>query len=317
MKIAMVSEGAGLHAQNLVKNLTDLDGHEFTFYPTHPRAGFKPMPGLIVEDTFQLHQYSHVDWSEVDVLWNMGYFFTVDQLFMQLKVMYPQIKIVNHWIGTDILYIAQFLASRPLCKHCFLSKIDLHLVDDYSFQQELHNLFYLETLFVPTLPEHPMPLTPLPEEFAVGVYLPFYKRDFYRFNDIFKVAMQLPDIPFYVFSLDKWEMEGVPENIQFTEYIPPEKKEEVWGLCSVFISVPIHGGLGITAIEMEQMGRDVITDKEYPHTHRIESLIDMVGVIKKLKAKSKLNKKGSEFYHQEYSVENLQKYTLEALAKLE
>jgi len=310
-RIALISEGCGLHARNLAENLKGrLEGYTVEFYNV----------GLRAIDCMILHAYSHVDWSKIDILWNVGLFFNIDELFHEVKTMYPEIKIINHWVGTDILNARSFFTERPRCMECWMRNIDLHIADDHHFIEELKAFFDVEARFVPTLPTYPLTLKPLPERFAVGVYMPPHRHKFYRYDFIVEVARRVPEIPFYFFALDNTDRDKTKPpspNIHFMGYKPPGEKEKWWERMSVFMIFVVHGGLGVTQIEALQMGRYVICDKEYPYVIKCKTVDEVVEELRRLQRVKEPNEEASEYYRKEYSPESLVKYTEEALKCLE
>jgi hypothetical protein len=289
MKIAVISTGVKFLPERFA-NILASAGYDTKFYPLDRRMG-----------------YSYVDWNSIDVAWGIGFFFECDQLYDALKSKNPKIRIVNCWVGTDLLNTVSFVRARPKCKKCVLKSIDVHVVDDVSFVKELKDWFGVEGAhFVPSIPD-PMPLRPLPKEFAVGCYIPPHRKDFYGYPIIVEVARQMPDVPFYIFALDNTDKEKTPPplpNVHFIGFVQGDERLDWYSRCSANITIPMHGGVSLTLIEFMQMGRRCISNKELPYVYHVEESEMPSGVIEKLKEIMKFREPdldANKYYREEYS----------------
>lgn len=242
-----------------------------------------------------------VDWKQYDVLWNIGTFLSmnVDILYEIVKKKNPQIKIVSHWVGTDLLQLHQFTANREKCLRCILQDIDLHVTDNRNFQKEFYELTKLDAEYVPLIPEHPLTLKPLPEKFAVACYAYHPRLEFYRFATVIDTATKFPDVDFYFFRL---KGESPIKNVHYLGWVKDEKKMEMLEKCSVALSIPQHGSLSVLVIELLQMGRRAITSEPYPYCLQAQNPEHIMKLLSELKDKVSPDEEASKFYQEEYSL---------------
>lgn len=305
MRIAVISLGVVLWPERLARILAS-NGYEAKYYPVDRNLGL-----------------SYVDWGKIDVCLNVGFFFHPDQFFDFLKAKYPNIRIVNYWVGTDILNFREFVRFRPKCKECMLRSIDVHLADDVEFVKELKDWFGLEAYFVPSVPD-PMPLMPLPSRFAVACYIPPHRKDFYGYPIIVEVAGNLPEVPFYIFALDNTDRDHTKPplpNIHFVGYVQGEEKLKWFSSCSAHISIPVHGGVSLTLIEFMQMGRRCISNKKIPYVYYVEEKPDIAqSIVDKLTEIMKFKEpdcEASKYYTNEYSPKKVLDHIKPVLSRLE
>jgi hypothetical protein len=87
-KICFISAGAPLHGRNMNNHFNKYSKGEHSSY---------------FHEWNKTFGYALVDPSKFDVLFNVGYFQTAGYLFRDIKLLHPKKKIVNMWIGTDIV----------------------------------------------------------------------------------------------------------------------------------------------------------------------------------------------------------------------
>jgi len=257
-----------------------------------------------------------VDWRQFDVLWNVGTFLSAntDILYEMVKKKNPNIKIISHWVGTDLLQLHQFTAYRKKCLKCILQDIDLHVTDNRNFQKEFYELTGLDAEYVTLIPEKPLSLKPLPEKFAVACYVPNERLEFYRFATIVDTATKMPDVEFYFFrTVGKSPL----PNCHFLGWVKDQKKLDLFEKCSVALSIPRHGSLSVLCIEMLQMGRRAITSEPHPHCLQAEKPQDIIRYLTELKDKVSPDEEASKFYREEYSLKHQLELVDKALKKLE
>ncbi|MEM2293305.1 MAG: hypothetical protein QXX41_08520 [Nitrososphaerota archaeon] len=300
--IGVLGLGVPIHAYILAKNMRELLGSNY-------RVGF-----------FHFDKDFHVriPFKELDVLWNMGLFFNVDCLFDIAKEENPKIKIVNMWVGSDILWAQSFTSGRRKCRDCIVRNIDVHVADDEELGEEVEKLFGVKTYYVPTVPEQPFQPSPLPPEFAVAVYMHPSRKEFCNYDAIVEVAKENPDVPFYFFALCRPEDWGEPPlpNIHFIGWVSGETKEYWWRKCSALIYTPKHSGGSVTAIEFMQMGRYALITKNMPYAFHIKTREDLSNAIKHLKDKRELNLEASRYYLERYNAKVQVEHVLKILEKI-
>lgn len=258
---------------------------------------------------------SKIDWKRFDVLWNIGSFLSMnmDILYEIVKRKNPKIKIVSHWVGTDLLQLAQFTAHRKKCLRCVLQDIDLNVTDNRLFQKEFYKITGLDAEYVTLIPEKPLKLKPLPEKFAVACYVPPTRLQFYRFATIIEVAQRFPDVEFYFFrTVGKSPL----KNCHFLGWVKDRVKFDFYKRSSVALSIPFHGSLGVWVIELLQMGRRALTSEPHPHCIQVSKREDVIHRLEELKDKVSPDEEASKFYREEYSLERQLDLVEKALEKV-
>lgn len=256
-----------------------------------------------------------VDWRQYDVLWNVGSFLSMnmDILYELIKKKNPKIKIISHWVGTDLLQLYQFVSTRKKCLSCVLQDIDLNVADNQLFIKEFYELTGQDCEYVTLIPEKPLDLKPLPEKFAVACYAYHPRLEFYRFATIIDTATKMPDANFYFFRL---EGESPIKNVHYLGWVDGEKKMEYLEKCSVALSIPLHGSLSVLAIEMLQLGRRAITSESHPHCYHAQKPDDIIRFLTEIKDKVSPDEEASRFYREEYSQKHQLELVKQALKKL-
>jgi glycosyltransferase involved in cell wall biosynthesis len=294
MRIAVVSTSIPYHAENFARNLKNA-GMDATL-----------LRGNILD----------IDWKLYDVVWSVGNFLSanIDVFYDIVKKKNPNIKIVVHWCGTDLLQLAQFTTNRKKCVRCVLENVDLHVADNVNFQKEFYQLTGLNAGYVTLIPEVPLDLKPLPEKFAVACYVPNERADFYRYVTIIDTARQMPDVEFLFF---RTEGKATLPNCQFLGWVKDKQKFDLYERCSVALSIPQHGSLGVWVIELLQMGRRAITSEQHPYCLRPEDPKHIISLLSDLKEKVSPDEEASKFYQEEYSLKRQIELVQAALKKLD
>jgi len=293
LKVAVISTGAELHANSLARNVDPLiEDHEITFYP------------------FREGGYNYVNWGNVDVLFSVGFFHGIDNLFYQLKSQFKNLKIINQWIGTDIINTMRLMSQRPKCAQCVVKEIDIHCVDDMpQLGRELIIKLGIYPRYIPSIPARPYEAKTFPDKHSVVVYMPPARKKFYQFPLILDLAKQNPEIPFYLFAIqndDKGRKLEEHPNVHFMGHVTGSEKDEWWEKGTIFINIPVHGGLPVTLIEALQLGRYAIASYEYPYTYDV---YDFEGLLKK----NESDLEASEYYRREYGPEKQAEYMKKTL----
>jgi len=309
LRIGVTSLGVSILPETFTRILQD-GGYEAQFYPYTKKEG-----------------YSKVPFKDLDVLWHVGAFFNFDILFDTVKAKKPSLKTVLWWVGTDILNVASFIRARPKCRECLFRNIDIHVVDCIDFVSELKEKLGIEDAwFVPSIPEKPMSVMPLPpsDMFTVASYIPPHRTNFYGYPIIIEVARQMPDVWFHLFPSKaiRWNPKVKPPlpNVRFMPFVEGDEKVEAWSRCSAFISIPVHGGVSLMLIEFMQMGRRCISNKKLPHVFYVDEPPTPDKIIPKLKEIMKFKEpdtKASKYYHEEYSPKKVLEHVKPILERVE
>jgi len=129
----------------------------------------------------------------------------------------------------------------------------------------------------------------------------------------------MPNVEFHLFGggpikLDTDVLSN--PNLYYNGWVEGEEKRKWWEQTSVFIYIPRHGSLGVTAIEFLQMGRWVVSTLEYPHVFKCLNAEELLSVLTSLKDKKEANIEGCKYYLNEYSAQKQAEEVKQVLDKL-
>lgn len=295
MRIAIFNTSVPYHAENFYRNLKAA-GYDVTFIACPPET-------------------QKIDWGEFDVLWSVGNFLqtNIDIFYDIVKRKNRAIKIVGHWVGTDLLQLQQFTTFRKKCVDCVLQDIDLNVTDNQFFIKEFYELTGQDCEYVTLIPEKPLELRPLPEKFAVACYVPNERLEFYRFITVSDLAAKLPDVEFYFL---RTEGKSPMANCHYLGWVKGQQKLDLYEKCSVALSIPVHGSLGVWVIELMQMGRRAITSEPHPYCVLAEKPEQIMSTLVEMKDKASPDDEASTYYRVEYSPKHQVELVDKALKKL-
>jgi hypothetical protein len=295
VRIAVISTSCPYHGANFAKNLK--------------AAG---MDAVFLEENI-----GEVDFNDFDILWSVGNFLSanIDVLFEFIKKKNRAIKIVAHWVGTDLLQLQQFTGNRKKCVDCIVEDVDVHVADNVNFQKEFYELTGRDAGYVTLIPQVPLEPKPLPEKFTVACYVPNERADFYRYVTLIETAHTLSDVDFLFF---RTEGKATLPNCQFLGWVEGKQKLDLYERCSAALSIPQHGSLGVWVIELMQMGRRAITSEPQKHCLMPENPEKIVELLRQLKNLNSIDEEAGKFYREEYGPEHqleLVEATLKKLGK--
>ena len=267
---------------------------------------------------------STTNWNDVDVLWNIGFFFNIDCLLDWIKAYYPKIKTVNTWVGSDILNSAMWWQERHKCMRCATRSIDIHVADGVNLQDELKGQFNFDSFYVPSVPD-PIPLTPLRNinPLNVAVYCGS-NPEFYRVPLTVEVARKLPRFHFNFYSMFKETIApfSMPLNGEFRGFFLAGEKLAEYARNDYLLTLPQHGSVSLMLIEFMQMGRAVVSNIKTPFVYHVDEPVTAEAVVEQLQRaytdtlKKGLNVEASKYYHSEYGFEKAKTYILPILEEL-
>jgi hypothetical protein len=175
-------------------------------------------------------------------------------------------KIAGYWIGSDSMVALQQIAVRKN-----IDVYDVHICVHKRIQDELDLWGVKAHVVWPCARNFSQGLGPVKEK-KVGVYMP--EPNLYMFEECKQVARENPDIPF-VFYGAMFEMGELPPNIVDAGRMAPEQTAGITDSLSVMLRLVRHDGNPISAIEMLQRGRNVITNYPYDgmlYAHTMEDV---------------------------------------------
>jgi len=225
------------------------------------------------------------------------YLFWADfKIYRLLMYKLAGVKVINHFIGSDILKIINSpFRPRLMPLVNSLSKI---ICVSPLLQQELKNLGVEADLIPFTNLELKKREIDYPETRSAVIYIPNHNIEFYNFEMLMELARRFPDVEFMIFPFDNSEIK-LPDNVKSRASIPRQQMFDFISKYRVFIRLPRHDGLPNTLLEALSIGRWCIWNFEFPHTFRvsdIDSLTEMFNLL--------INKKDPNYEAAEYVIDN-------------
>lgn len=219
-------------------------------------------------------------------------------------------KRIIHWIGTDIYQLQHKLSWVALQNVLtILNSPDMgfiHLSECEQTKKELLELG-IKSRVVPLPTINQPEISPLPEEYTVGVYIN-PTQDMYFEDFMYEVAAAMPDIKFKFFGNSQMRNK-IEKNKEWVGWVD---MNEFLPTISSLVRLTVHDGLPMGPIEAMMAGRNCLTSlkmKHALHTKFKEGSPDKRDVIKKIREMRDmpLNKKGSEYWKSELSHELFKK----------
>lgn len=218
-------------------------------------------------------------------------------------------KRIIHWIGTDI-YQMQHKLSWMAWKNIvgFLNSPDfnfIHLTEAEHTQKELLELG-IKSQIVPIPSKTIHDISPMPEEFTVGVYIN-PTQDMYFEEFMYDVANSMPDIKFKFFGdPNQVKTEGNKEWVGWVDM------KEFLPTISALVRLTRHDGLPLGPVEAMQAGRNILTSVPLkyglysPLVDGEPSKEDVIEQIRKLQTMP-LNRQGSDYWRREMNHDTFRK----------
>ena len=285
MKLAILSAGAPRHALNLctmVQSISDSEGWgwECAFWE------------------WKKNGYDDYDFPTVDWCWWEGCF----QRVFEPVFMPDGTNHIVRWIGTDIL-AHQELVARGYPDE--FGRARLHLADAPSLVAEAQALTGIETHYVRSIPPETYSPTPIQRWDNILCYVPTGREDFFRWSWILEVARDYPEIGFSILARQETPKEVT--NVRAIQEVQGEEKRRLFESCFTYLRPVEHDGIGLTLVEMAQLGRYVFhSDTRIPFVGPARSVGEIeFGIDRILSEKKSPDPEVSTYYVNEYSYDKL------------
>lgn len=205
-------------------------------------------------------------------------------------------KVLVHWVGSDLSGINKWLTPERLA-HMNRPQF-VHIVEDERLLPEAQQ--YFEKVSVCPLPTSALiPVTPLPEQFAVAVYYPQHRHDFHYGDVMVEVMKKMPDVPFFLYHLFGKKPEFELPNVTWLGSLPPNDYMELISGTSCMLRLSQHDGRPFSIIEAAIAGRRFITNFDMKYTHRVSDVPtadEVVAQLNKIRAEKEPDYKASRYY---------------------
>ena len=289
MKIAVVSNSCEVHARNIVDVCNKI---------LNPKFEFTLMPYDGMYDS----GWELVDFSQYDVLLNIGYFVPVATFLESVRRAEPELKVVNVWVGSDILQNVGH-ASAGMTQHRDAALNYINLADCDKFVGELDALLDIEARAVKTCPKDMPEVTPMPEEPRILVYLPGHRAAFYNVELLLEVASMAVDTTFTFVGVDPSHAPTLP-NVRWLSMLSREAWLAEIQRSTGSLRCPQHDGVSVSTLETLAAGRYVVTNQPgIPNTIYADKVVDVYLAVRQIAALKEPNVAGAAWVRDNYSPE--------------
>lgn len=280
MRIAILSAGASRHARNLQTMLQRFSDSEGWGWETE-----------FLE--WRKNGYDDYDFARYDWCWWEGCFERVFELVSRIQG--P--KHIARWVGTDILQ-HQDMVSRGYPDP--LHAATIHLADAPNLVEEARALVGVDVGYVRSIPPETYGHTPTDRWDNILAYVPDGREDFFRWSWFTELATDYPDITFNIIGREA--NDSKLGNVHCIKEISGNEKRQLFERCFAYLRPIQHDGVGLTLIEMAQMGRWVShSDTRIPYALPARSVGEMEFHLDRiLETRQAPPKEVSDHYRREY-----------------
>ena len=253
-----------------------------------------PVPLTITSAGNQYHTEAHI-WPLLDCMYesileqkpsktNVGYIIgwhvTDDaswQVYSNWASRYA--KVLIHWVGSDLHNINKWLSPERLTH--MNTKHYVHIVEDERLLPEARQ--YFEKVEVCPLPTMTLvPVSPLPEKFAVAIYYPQQRHDFHYGDVMVEVMKKMPDVQFFLYHLLGKKPEFELPNMVWLGSLAQEDMGTMLANTSCMLRLSKHDGRPYSIVEAAIAGRRFITNFDMKFTNRVSDVPTADEVVAKL-----------------------------------
>lgn len=213
-------------------------------------------------------------------------------------------KIVVHWIGSDVLWVKDWITEDKIKK---LDKYINIAVAEHLCSELKENHIIAEC--VPIVPDGiPYREIPVPESHRVIIYLPEEKQEFYGIETAKNLARKFPHIPFHIVANSGKSDKEEIENFIYEGNLSKKDLYELYRKSSILLRYPQHDGLPVMMIEALGMGRTVIHRYHYPFVispdaDNMESLTECFKKV--IQTPPSTNREAIEYINQTYTYDKV------------
>ena len=293
VRITFTSAGAprhGLNLQKQVQRISDAEGWgiETRFQEWNDHGG-------------KTWGYADLELSEREIVWNMGNFGNCFQWFESLKAEEPERQLVAHWIGTDVLQHRDIVEKGGYDPFGSAT----HIADAPNLQEEVVELTKQPVGYVRTIPPKSYSPVPIVRWDRILAYVPQGREDFFRWTWFVELAADYPGIAFHVMA--RSGTKDTPPNLIEEGIVEGDAKDRLFESCFLLLRPVEHDGVGLTLIEMAQLGRFVAhSDTRIPHVLPARSVGEIEYQIDRiLQSKEPPKPEVRDYYAAEYREERL------------
>ena len=315
MKVAVISNSCEHHAKNMVE-----------VCKKHIPKRVAELTHVPYDDTFDTG-WELEDIGKYDVLFNVGYFVPVGIYLETVRKAEPDVKIVNCWVGSDILQnLGHF--HTGMTQHVKAAKNYANICDSPMFVRELRTFFKIKAGEIKSCPKKLLEPTPLPEQAMFSIYMPQHRAPFYNFEMMVEVASLNAHIAFTMLACDNPPppVRTSLKNTVWTPWLNSDEMEKVIHNSTGIIRAPLHDGISIFLLEAMSAGRWPITNiPNIPHTEYCPlpdqdlstgMMLDIAYAVNKISQYDTINYEGAEWVRDNFSPQHMADSIRDVLAEV-
>lgn len=173
-------------------------------------------------------------------------------------------KIWMQWQGTDVL-LALKRAEDGTINRKYIEH-SIHFTDAPWLADELKSIgIDAEIIQYKWLPQ--IETTSKFQQLAAYSYLAQNREEFYGFQGIKKLAINHPDVPFYIVGSDGNDLNDIPKNVIFKGWVDNEEMKKYQREIPIFIRITEHDGFSLSVLEAFAFGAEVIWSQPHGLVH--------------------------------------------------
>ncbi len=212
-------------------------------------------------------------------------------LWIAKNALKKNIKVILHWIGSDIL-----LAERRSYFYSLKSVFEksIHVADAPWLSKELRKYGIEPSGEIPLIPfdmwqlanQEQLPYSGINiEGFSYLYYLPKGKEKLYNYEALVEIAKAFPETMFYVVGTNSVTGD-ITRNIRPLGIIPRNEMLHIYKKTIGLIRLPVHDGLSIMVMEALLFNRYVIYNHplENPCLYYVSDIEEAISTISKINA---------------------------------
>ena len=248
-------------------------------------------------------------WLQADYVYFVG---VINLKFLKLAKLFNK-KVICHWIGTDVTTIAKLPEKQKknfikLCKktgnkHFAITPKIVQKLQEYGIESEL-----LEITSNNVLPQKKVEFS---KKHSILAYWSPLKREFYGGNVIDKLAIDFPELTFYILGSDG-NGETQLSNLVYLNKV--KDIEEVFDKITILIRITKHDGLPSMILETLARGKWVIFSDDFPHTIKAQTYFEAKEALTKLQLKTELNIEGMKYIENNYNSQIIKEKIMNAFS---
>jgi hypothetical protein len=271
-----------------------------------PKFIIESLAELCRDEPYEFRLLSNPNWNKMKLLDRVRYLGSSDlvhflwgqrKLFIFLWAKISGIKIINHYIGTDVLVLLNEIPSKKFKAYLCNLLADKIFCVSPNLQNELKLIDIQAKLFPIAFKQYPDKIPKLPQNLNVFTYIPDGLEELYGWPSVEQLVQDYPDMQFFILANSGKNLNHYL-NVKFLGW---QENTEKWIHESyIHLRLTKHDGLPKTILEALAYGRQVIYSEEFPYCYSAKNFPELKERFDKLISQPKLNIDGAKYVRNEY-----------------